>query len=129
MARQLGRRSSAERVAEDIIDDFEELVLSPRPVRRRSPSPVNMKRMLGRPEHAETTQQTALSMQAHDGNIEELDLDPSRGDRYLQRRPRFGDFGWALGRQGLDPRVLLSEPESDEALLTNYVPPFIAPPL
>lgn len=139
MSRQLGR---PEALPEEV-DDFEELVLSPRPPRKRTPVYVDMARSQGRPQEPQLSAnlwadaggrlyayQPSAGLRLRDEFAEELLLSPSRGERYLQRTPRGGDFSRALGRPGVDPRLSVDgEASQEEALLTNWTPRFRPPPL
>eukprot|EP00931_Biecheleriopsis_adriatica_P120978 TRINITY_DN96066_c0_g1_i1.p1 TRINITY_DN96066_c0_g1~~TRINITY_DN96066_c0_g1_i1.p1 ORF type:complete len:1125 (-),score=197.92 TRINITY_DN96066_c0_g1_i1:84-3428(-) len=122
MARQVGRQEPAD--AE--IDDFEELVLTPRPVQKRTPCFVDMAKAQGRdvPELDEHVRE------------EELELEVAAAEEYLRRRPPSIDFARPLGRPGADPRVdggSASTPwgfgrhEEEDIILTNWEEPFRAP--
>jgi len=139
MARARGR---PEMEPPDEVDDFEELVLTPRHVQRRTPAPVDMARAPARPERPALSaniwadvdgvlyayQPTAgLQLRSEDDDV--LFLAALPGDRLLRRRPPFGDFVRPLGRPGVDPRVPDGAPlPSDESvLLTGWEPRFRAP--
>jgi len=138
MARQLGRASSAPPAVEDMEDDFEELVLSPRPVKPHVPMYVDMARAPGRPEQLELSAhlwadadgvlyayQPSAGLRLRDETAEELHLSALPGDRLVRKRPKGGDFWRPLGRPGVDPRLPAEEHDlEEEALLTNLAPRF-----
>lgn len=146
MARQLGRRDLHPR--EDV-DDFEELVLTPRPTLRQTPCFVDMGRAQGRPEAleldahvwSEDARQGVLSYQPTSGlacgrEPDELYLDPLASERRLRPASTSGaDFARPLGRPGVDPRMsdvgawASGWFAGEEALLTNWQEPFRDPPV
>jgi len=137
----------------DQVDDFEELVLSPRPTQRRSPSYVDMARAQGRPqnleldahiwaedpEHGVITYHPSSSLAARQGaEAEELDLEPAQAQNRLRLRALSADFERPLGRPGMDPRVDGSTADTpwgagrdveEDVVLTHWQEPFVAPPL
>jgi len=145
MARQRGRYDEV-----DQVDDFEELVLSPRPTQRHSPS-YDMAKAPGRPEelqldayvwaedpgHGVITYHPSSSLSARQGG-EELDLEPAKVQNRLRLRPPSVDFVRPLGRPGVDPRVDGATADTqwgpgrdveENIVLTNWLEPFVAPPL
>lgn len=135
MCRQLGRSDDVLDGAE--VDDFEELILSPRPAQRRNPMFVDMVRTSSRPEQpdfsshlwaegsngAKYTYCPSESQKVHEAGGDTLELSPSRANSLLHKRPKWGDFSQALGRSGVDPRVPGAKVEEDPLLL-NWVPCF-----
>lgn len=131
MARQRGRE---EALLSDPADDFEELVLSPKRSEERTVCHVNMDKMAGRREPnflanvwAEDGDRvyTYIPSQLPQGDtLDVLDLGQAP-----PRLPLGGSFGKALGRPGLDLRVTPFVGEQEDALLTNWQPRFVPPPL
>jgi len=146
MARQLGREDNTVPAE---VDDFEELVLSPRPTQRRVPVFVNMAKTQGRPEVLELdahiweeskergggvyTYRPTTGLLARDpgGDLDELDLQVAPGKAQPSRRPPSVDFSQPLGRAGVDPRIADSDPGPwgppggcEETVLTNWRPRF-----
>lgn len=142
MARQRGRASSEPPDAVDM-DDYEELLLSPRRVGQHSPMYVDMARTGGRPFEPELSAhlwadqggvvyayQPTSGLRPCDEDADLLTLSVDRADAMLRRRPRWGDFATALGRPGVDPRVPGGEDghhPDDEAILTHWAPRFRRP--
>lgn len=145
MARQIGRQDGGT----DEIDDFEELIIDPKPVQPRAPSLVDMARSRGRPEmpeldahvwadegHGVFTYQPTSGLTAREADAEELDLEAAAARQHLFPRAPSADFARPLGRPGVDPRVdggKADTPwgagrlEEDEVILTNWQEPFQAP--
>jgi hypothetical protein len=147
MARQLERGAMDGDPRREPIRDAmggDELLLSPRPIQRRTPGYVDMARASGRPREVELSAhlwadedgrlyayQPSAGLHLRAEGAEELLLNPSPGDQLLRQRPRGGDFSQAPGRPGVDPRVPVpGEKElQDVALLLNWEPRFVPPPL
>lgn len=134
MAKQLGRDDGDD----GLVDDFEELVLSPKRLERRSSCFVDMAKESGRPPEppwdphiwAEESERVFCYQPMMDRDREEvLDLSPASAQRRLLKRVPTYDWANCLGRPGHDFRMpeLEEDPEAP-ALLTNYEEPFVAPP-
>mmetsp|Transcript_9211 Transcript_9211/g.20541 ORF Transcript_9211/g.20541 Transcript_9211/m.20541 type:complete len:1097 (-) Transcript_9211:34-3324(-) len=138
MSRQLGRRSRS--APPDLGEESEgdELALSPRPVRRRTPMFVDMSKVSNSPADDFTF---SANVWANDNGLiytfkptsamsngkadEALLLDADRGARYLQPSLGHADFALPLGREEHDPRVPTRDIDSLEAeqeLLLHWRP-------
>ncbi|CAE6966974.1 unnamed protein product [Symbiodinium sp. CCMP2592] len=132
MDRQLGRTDGRS----EEVDDFEELILSPKRPAEHIPCFVDMARDTGRPAEPEMDPHIWAEDQ-HErvfcykplvgtaGEDEELDLPM----KCLPPGPST-DFGRPVGRPGLDPRAP-AEPMEDEdgdVLLLHWTPRFVPPP-
>lgn len=135
MAKQLGRNGGG---SDDLVDDFEELVLSPKRLEKRSRCFVDMAKEPGRPPEpewdphiwAEEPDRVFCYQPTNSFETEDvLDLSPASAQRRLQRRVPTYDLARCMGRAGHDLR--LASPGKEEeapALLTNWEAPFVAPP-
>jgi len=135
MAKQLGRDDGDD----GLVDDFEELVLSPKRLERRSSCFVDMAKESGRPPEppwdphiwAEDLHERVFCYQPiiDRDRDEVLDLSPASAQRRLLKRVPTYDWANCLGRPGHDFRMPeLEEDQEAPALLTNYEEPFVAPP-
>lgn len=131
MARQFGRQNC---LAGN--DDFEELVLSPKVVGKRTNVFVDMARAVGRPERFDFS----ANIRVQDGDVKytfhpSSKNDPSTDDALLIA-PLPGDglrrgvpecnFSLALGRKGIDPRIAETDTVAADSsvLLTEWKPRF-----
>eukprot|EP00927_Polykrikos_kofoidii_P078989 TRINITY_DN75792_c0_g1_i1.p1 TRINITY_DN75792_c0_g1~~TRINITY_DN75792_c0_g1_i1.p1 ORF type:complete len:856 (+),score=110.57 TRINITY_DN75792_c0_g1_i1:387-2570(+) len=141
MCRQLGRVDTDPHTSgAGAIDDFEELILSPRAPQRRESVYVDMARAQGRSEQfhfsanlwadADGTlyaYQPTAGLRLRPAEADELLLSPRQCDRHVRRRSPETDFRRALGREGVDPRMTVPDRDAeDEVLLTNWAQPFSA---
>lgn len=129
MGRQLGRPDDA------VPDDFEELIIDPKPVQRRTPVFVDMALGSGRPVEPQFSAnlwadvngtvyayQPTAGLQLREPGDDVLDLELPWA-KVRHRAPMY-DFERPLGRPGVDPRVddhALAGGES--VILTHWSPP------
>jgi hypothetical protein len=137
MAKQLGRAGSCPPMFDEASDDFEELVLDPRPVQRRVPVYVDMAKAAGRLERLDLSAhiwadedgkvyayQPTAGLRLREEGADELELKPERGRRLVDKTPQGTNFSHALGRPGIDPRVAecnVNE-DGDEVIFTHWRP-------
>lgn len=140
MSKQFGRADSTLPTSGDdaVADDFENLIIDPKPVQRRIPVFVDMALSSGRPVEPQFSAnlwadingvvyayQPTAGLQLLEPGADVLDLELPWAK--LRRSAPMHDFERPLGRPGLDPRVddnaLAGGVNEEEVILTHWLPP------
>jgi hypothetical protein len=136
MCKQLGRMDAPTLGGDMVSDDFEEIIIDPKPVQRRTPVYVDMALNSGRPEEPRFSAnlwadkngvvyayQPTSGLQLRDTWADVLDLELPW--EKLRRSAPMYDLERRLGRPGVDPRVddVLAGGDDEEIILTHWSPP------